>query len=75
MNMSQKTRGHARESEPLRAPGPRRSLRALMQRGSSTRAAAGGSGRHDDFGQGMGKEYGFKMNVDLCIQVEAIAQP
>ena len=27
------------------------------------------------FGLGEGKEWGFKMNVDLRIQVEAIAQP
>ena len=28
----------------------------------------------DEFGLGVGKEYGFKMNVDLRIQVEAIAE-
>jgi len=38
-------------------------------------ADASGSFNRDDFGLGMGKEYGFKMNVDLRIQVEAIAQP
>jgi len=37
-------------------------------------ADASGSFNRDDFGLGMGKEYGFKMNVDLRIQVEAIAQ-
>ncbi len=38
-------------------------------------ADASGSFNRDDFGLGAGKEYGFKMNVDLRIQVEAIAQP
>ena len=38
-------------------------------------ADASGSFNRDDFGLGMGKEYGFKMNVDLRVQVEAIAQP
>jgi len=38
-------------------------------------ADASGSFNRDDFGLGVGKEYGFKMNVDLRIQVEAIAQP
>jgi polyisoprenoid-binding protein YceI len=38
-------------------------------------ADASGSFRRDDFGLGAGKEYGFNMNVDLRIQVEAIAQP
>jgi polyisoprenoid-binding protein YceI len=36
-------------------------------------ADASGSFNRDDFGLGAGKEYGFKMNVDLRIQVEAIA--
>ena len=38
-------------------------------------ADASGSFNRDDFGLGVGKEYGFKMNVDLRIQVEAIAKP
>ena len=38
-------------------------------------ADASGSFNRDDFGLGVGKEYGFKMNVDLLIQVEAIALP
>ena len=38
-------------------------------------ADASGSFNRDDFGLAAGKEYGFKMNVDLRIQVEAIAQP
>ncbi|WP_341891658.1 YceI family protein [Variovorax sp. YR752] len=38
-------------------------------------ADASGSFNRDDFGLGAGREYGFKMNVDLRIQVEAIAQP
>jgi polyisoprenoid-binding protein YceI len=38
-------------------------------------ADASGSFNRDDFGLGVGKEYGFKMNVDLRVQVEAIAQP
>jgi polyisoprenoid-binding protein YceI len=38
-------------------------------------ADASGSFNRDDFGLGVGKEYGFKMNVDLRIQVEAVAQP
>ena len=38
-------------------------------------ADASGSFNRDDFGLGAGKDYGFKMNVDLRIQVEAIAQP
>jgi polyisoprenoid-binding protein YceI len=36
-------------------------------------ADAQGSFNRDDFGLGAGKDYGFKMNVDLRIQVEAIA--
>lgn len=36
---------------------------------------ASGSFNRDEFGLGAGKEYGFKMNVDLRIQVEAIARP
>ena len=38
-------------------------------------ADASGSFNRDDFGLGAGKDYGFKMSVDLRIQVEAIAQP
>jgi len=38
-------------------------------------ADASGSLNRDDFGLGAGKDYGFKMNVDLRIQVEAIALP
>jgi polyisoprenoid-binding protein YceI len=38
-------------------------------------ADASGSFNRDDFGLSAGKEYGFKMKVDLRIQVEAIAQP
>lgn len=38
-------------------------------------ADASGSFNRDDFGLGAGKDYGFKMNVDLRIQVEALAQP
>ena len=38
-------------------------------------ADAGGSFNRDEFGLGAGKDYGFSMNVDLRIQVEAIAQP
>lgn len=38
-------------------------------------ADASGSFNRDDFGLGAGKDYGFKMNVDLRIQVEAIARP
>jgi polyisoprenoid-binding protein YceI len=38
-------------------------------------ADASGSFNRDDFGLSAGKDYGFKMNVDLRIQVEAIAQP
>lgn len=38
-------------------------------------ADASGSFNRDDFGLDAGKDYGFKMNVDLRIQVEAIAQP
>jgi polyisoprenoid-binding protein YceI len=38
-------------------------------------ADAGGSFNRDDFGLGAGKDYGFGMNVDLRIQVEAIAMP
>jgi polyisoprenoid-binding protein YceI len=38
-------------------------------------ADASGSFNRDDFGLNAGKEYGFKMNVDLRIQVEAVAQP
>lgn len=37
-------------------------------------ADASGSFNRDDFGLSAGKAYGFKMNVDLRIQVEAIAQ-
>ncbi len=37
-------------------------------------ADASGSFNRDDFGLGAGKDYGFKMNVDLRIQVEAIAE-
>jgi len=36
-------------------------------------ADASGSFNRDDFGLGAGKDYGFKMSVDLRIQVEAIA--
>lgn len=38
-------------------------------------ADASGSFDRDDFGLSAGKDYGFRMNVDLRIQVEAIAQP
>ncbi|MFM9916974.1 MAG: YceI family protein [Rhizobacter sp.] len=38
-------------------------------------ADASGSFNRDDFGLSAGKDYGFNMNVDLRIQVEAIAQP
>jgi polyisoprenoid-binding protein YceI len=38
-------------------------------------ADASGSFNRNDFGLSAGKEYGFNMNVDLRIQVEAIAQP
>lgn len=38
-------------------------------------ADASGSFNRDEFGLAAGKEYGFKMNVELRIQVEAIAQP
>ena len=38
-------------------------------------ADASGTFNRDEFGLGAGKDYGFKMNVDLRIQVEAIAQP
>ena len=38
-------------------------------------ADASGSFNRDDFGLAAGKDYGFKMNVDLRIQVEAVAQP
>lgn len=38
-------------------------------------ADASGSFNRDDFGLSAGKDYGFKMNVDLRIQVEAVAQP
>ena len=51
----------------------RRGAEAAVISGDST--DAGGSFNRDDFGLGMGKEYGFKMSVDLRIQVEAIAQP
>lgn len=37
-------------------------------------ADASGSFNRDDFGLSAGKDYGFKMNVDLRVQVEAIAQ-
>jgi polyisoprenoid-binding protein YceI len=36
-------------------------------------ADAAGSFNREEFGLGVGKEYGFKMNVDLRIQVEALA--
>jgi polyisoprenoid-binding protein YceI len=36
-------------------------------------ADASGTFNRDDFGLGMGKEYGFKMDVALRIQVEAVA--
>lgn len=38
-------------------------------------ADASGSFNREDFGLSAGKDYGFSMNVDLRIQVEAIAQP
>lgn len=38
-------------------------------------ADASGSFNRDEFGLSAGKDYGFRMNVDLRIQVEAIAQP
>ena len=38
-------------------------------------ADASGSFNRDDVGLCAGKENGFKMNVELRIQVEAIAQP
>jgi len=38
-------------------------------------ADASGNFNRDDFGLSAGKDYGFKMNVDLRIQVEAIAEP
>jgi len=38
-------------------------------------ADASGSFNREDFGLLAGKDYGFKMNVDLRIQAEAIAQP
>lgn len=38
-------------------------------------ADASGSFNRDEFGLDAGKDYGFRMNVDLRIQVEAIAQP
>lgn len=38
-------------------------------------ADASGSFSRDEFGLDAGKDYGFRMNVDLRIQVEAIAQP
>jgi len=37
-------------------------------------ADASGTFNRDDFGLGAGKDYGFKMDVDLRIQVEAIEQ-
>ena len=37
-------------------------------------ADASASFNRDDFGLGVGKEYGFKMSVDLRIQVEALAE-
>jgi polyisoprenoid-binding protein YceI len=37
-------------------------------------ADASGSFNRDDFGLAAGKDYGFKMNVDLRIQVEALAE-
>jgi polyisoprenoid-binding protein YceI len=36
-------------------------------------ADASGSFNRDQFGLGMGKDYGFKMDVTLRIQVEALA--
>lgn len=38
-------------------------------------ADASGSFKRDDFGLAAGKDYGFKMDVQLRIQVEAIAKP
>ncbi len=38
-------------------------------------ADASASFRRDEFGLDMGKAYGFKMDVDLRIQVEAVALP
>ncbi|MDE2367925.1 MAG: polyisoprenoid-binding protein [Burkholderiales bacterium] len=38
-------------------------------------ADASGRFNRDEFGLSAGKDYGFRMNVDLRIQVEAIAQP
>lgn len=37
-------------------------------------ADASGSFKRDDFGLGAGKDYGFKMDVGLRIQVEAVAK-
>ncbi|TDP72734.1 YceI family protein [Roseateles toxinivorans] len=37
-------------------------------------ADAAGSFRRDEFGLAAGKDYGFKMDVDLRIQVEAVAE-
>ncbi len=37
-------------------------------------ADAGGSFKRDDFGLAAGKDYGFRMDVDLRIQVEALAE-
>ena len=38
-------------------------------------ADASGRFNRDEFGLGAGKDYGFNMNVDLRIQVEAVALP
>lgn len=38
-------------------------------------ADASGSFNRDDFGLSAGKDYGFKMDVQLRIQVEAVAKP
>jgi polyisoprenoid-binding protein YceI len=38
-------------------------------------ADASGSFSREDYGLGAGKDWGFKMDVDLRIQAEAIAQP
>ena len=38
-------------------------------------ADAQGMFNRDEFGLGYGKEYGFRMGVQLRIQVEAIATP
>ena len=41
----------------------------------TTNQQLGGSLNRDDFGFGAGKDYVFKVNVDLAVQVGAIAQP